>query len=310
MAGRVGSTQSALEPAGENARLIDQLTSVMTIGTVLITVIVLALVVIAIRSGSRRATTATWVIGGGIVFPVVVLTTLLAYSLVIGNALSVEAPADAVTIRVTGKRWWWEVRYPRPGGGEAIVSANEIHIPAGRTVKLLLDTDDVIHSFWVPPLAGKIDMIPGRVNHLVLRADRAGVYRGQCAEYCGAQHALMAFYVIAHDGDAYERWVAREARTAEANQPQAQRGRELFVSTGCASCHAVRGTQAQGRLGPDLTHLASRGTIAAGMFENNRAILTGWISNSQGMKPGNLMPPVKMPPEDLHALVAYLETLE
>ena len=310
MAGRVTAIQSALEPAGENARLIDQLTSVMTIGSMVVTFIVLALVVLAIRSGARRASTATWVIGGGIVLPLVVLTTLLAYSLVIGNALSVEAPADAVTIRVTGKRWWWEIRYPRPGGGEAVVSANEIHIPAGRTVKLLLDTDDVIHSFWVPPLAGKIDMIPGRVNHLVLRADRAGVYRGQCAEYCGAQHALMAFYVIAHEGDGYERRVDLESRTAETGEPQTRRGRELFASTGCASCHAVRGTPAEGRLGPDLTHLASRSTIGAGMFENNRGMLAGWISNSQGMKPGNLMPPVKMPAEDLHALVAYLESLK
>jgi cytochrome c oxidase subunit 2 len=173
---------------------------------------------------------------------------------------------------------------------------------------LLLDTDDVIHSFWVPPLAGKIDMIPGRVNHLVLRADRAGVYRGQCAEYCGAQHAFMALYVIAHENGDYERWLEREAAGA-AERSAATRGRELFASAGCAGCHTVRGTTAQGRLGPDLTHVASRISIGAGMFDNNPGTLAGWISNSQGMKPGNLMPPIRVPSGDLQALVEYMGSL-
>lgn len=300
-------SQSALEPAGSNALLIDGLTTVMVVGCASITVVVFAILVYVIRRGSSPASSRTWLIGGGVVFPVVVLTALLAYDLAIGNALSIEAPPDALTIRVTGKRWWWEVTYPHPGGGH-IVSANEIHVPVGRTVKLLLDTEDVIHSFWVPPLAGKIDMIPGRVNHLVFRTDRAGVYRGQCAEFCGAQHAFMAFYVIAHEAGAYEQWIEREARSA-GGAPD-QRGPAVFEAAGCGSCHTVRGTAAAGRLGPDLTHLASRVSLGAGMFEMNRGTLAGWIANSQAMKPGNLMPPIKVSPEDLQALVAYLEGLK
>ncbi|HYH42692.1 MAG TPA: cytochrome c oxidase subunit II [Burkholderiales bacterium] len=309
MAERLSATQSAFAPAGTNALLIDELTMVMVVGCALITVFVLGLVIFVTIRGRVETPIGKWVIGGGIVFPLVVLTALLAYGLIIGNALSVEAPDDAPTIRVTGKRWWWEVRYPDAPGGVRVVSANEVHIPVGRTVRLLLDTDDVIHSFWVPPLAGKIDMIPGRVNHLVLRADRAGVYRGQCAEYCGAQHAFMALYVIAHEPGDYERWLEREAAGAAAHA-EAGRGRELFATAGCASCHAIRGTPAVGRLGPDLTHVASRLSIGAGMFDNNEATLAGWISNSQGMKPGNLMPPIRVPPEDLHALVAYMASLK
>jgi cytochrome c oxidase subunit 2 len=301
-------SQSALEPAGSNALLIDGLTTVMVVGCAVITVLVLGILVYVILRGSRPASSRTWLIGGGVAFPVVVLTALLAYDLAIGNALSVEAPRDALTIRVTGERWWWKVTYPGPAG--PVVSANEIHVPVGRTVKILLDTEDVIHSFWVPPLAGKIDMIPGRVNHLVFRADRAGVYRGQCAEYCGAQHAFMAFYVIVHEPGAYEQWLEREARRADDAGPADQRGRAVFEAAGCGSCHTVRGTAAAGRLGPDLTHLASRISLGAGMFEMNRGTLAGWIANSQGMKPGNLMPPIKMSPEDLQAVVAYLETLK
>ena len=305
---RISATQSALEPAGSNALLIDGLTTVMVAGCGVITLVVLGLLLYVLRSGSSPASSRTWLIGGGIVFPAVVLTALLAYELAIGNALSVEAPADALTIRVTGKRWWWEVIYPGPGGGPHVVSANEIHVPVGRTVKLLLDTDDVIHSFWVPPLAGKIDMIPGRVNHLVFRAERAGVYRGQCAEYCGAQHAFMAFYVIAHEPGGYEQWIERESRSAPgAADP---RGPAVFEAAGCGSCHTVRGTAAAGRLGPDLTHLSSRISLGAGMFDMNRGTLAGWIANSQGMKPGNLMPPTRVSPGDLQALVDYLEGLK
>jgi cytochrome c oxidase subunit 2 len=309
MAERMSATQSAFAPAGTNALLIDELTTVMVVGSALITIFVLVLVVFVMMRGKVDAPVGRWVIGGGIAFPLVVLTALLAYGLVIGNALSVEAPDDAPTIRVTGKRWWWEVRYPDAANGARVVSANEVHIPVGRTVKLLLDTDDVIHSFWVPPLAGKIDMIPGRVNHLVLRADRAGVYRGQCAEYCGAQHAFMALYVIAHEPAEYERWLEREAAGA-GQGADGDRGRELFATAGCASCHAIRGTAAEGRSGPDLTHVGSRISIGAGMFDNTAATLAGWISNSQGMKPGNLMPPIRMPPQDLHALVAYVQSLK
>lgn len=309
MSGRPTALQSALEPASVNALIVDELTTVLVIGSAAIFALVMAL---AIHAAARRApevSTRRWVIGGGLVFPVVVLTALLAYALVVGNALSVEASADALAIRVTGKRWWWEVRYPNAGAGSAVaISANEIHIPVGRSVKLLLDTDDVIHSLWVPPLGGKVDMIPGRVNHLVLRAERAGVYRGQCAEYCGAQHAYMALYVIAHEPADFERWLEREAKPVETSA--AQRGHGLFSSAGCASCHSIRGTSADGRLGPDLTHVASRVSLAAGMLDNNRATMAGWIANSQALKPGNLMPPMKVSADELRALTDYMMSLQ
>ena len=304
--------QSALATAGAHAQLIEELTWVLVIGSTAIFALVMTLVWYALSRGPSPIASRRWLIGGGIAFPAVVLLALLVYALIVTNELSAHASESAPTIRVTGKRWWWEVRYAHPDARDALVtSANEIHVPVGRDVRLLLDTEDVIHSFWVPSLSGKVDMIPGRVNHLVLRANKAGIYRGQCAEYCGAQHAHMALYVVAHEPAEFERWLEREARPAagEMSAP-AQRGRALFTSAGCAQCHSVRGTSAVGRLGPDLTHVASRLSLAAGMLENNAGTLAGWIANSQALKPGNLMPPMKVSAEDLHALTAYMQSLQ
>ena len=305
-------TQSTLAPAGANAVLIDELATVLYVGAAVVFVLVMILAIYAAWRGFPRVSTTRWVVGGGIVFPAVVLTALLVYALLVGNALSVEAPDSALTIRITGKRWWWELRYPHPSASGALVtSANELHLPAGRTVRLLLDTDDVIRSFWVPSLSGKIDMIPGRVNVLVLRADKAGVYRAQCAEYCGTQHALMALYVRVHEEGGYEKWIRSETLEGrEANDDAARRGKALFATKGCASCHTIRGTPAVGRLGPDLTHVASRMSLGAGILDNNAGTLAGWIANSQALKPGNLMPPIRLPPEDLHALTAYVASLK
>jgi len=311
MAERLAALQSALAPAGPNAALIVELTTVLVIGASVVFAAVMALTLHALWRGAPRSSDSRWIVGGGIVFPVVVLTATLVYGVAVGNALSVEAPEGAPAIRVTGKRWWWQVRYPVSRSDDLfVVSANEIHIPAGRSVTLLLDTDDLIHSFWVPALGGKVDMIPGRVNRLVLRADKPGVYRGQCAEYCGAQHALMAIYVIAHEAADYERWLDRESGPARGDSSQLARGRELFMSTGCASCHAVRGTRAAGDLGPDLTHVATRISLAAGTLPNNRATIAGWIANSQALKPGNLMPPIRVAPEELQALTDYVMSLQ
>jgi cytochrome c oxidase subunit II len=210
-----------------------------------------------------------------------------------------------LAIEVVGHDWWWEVRYPD------FVTANEIHIPVGRAVHVELRTADVIHSFWVPSLTSKFDLVPNQKNDLWLMADRAGEYRGQCAEFCGAQHAGMAFLVVAQPEGEFDQWMAGQAAPARTpTDALATRGQQVLEGTACASCHTVRGTTADGDVGPDLTHFGSRQFIGAGVAPNDPGWLGGWIANSQTVKPGNLMPPQPLAPEDLNALIAYLETLE
>jgi cytochrome c oxidase subunit 2 len=214
----------------------------------------------------------------------------------------------ALTVQVIGEQFWWRVVYP--GGAE---TANEIHIPVGRSVRLKVTSNDVIHSFWVPRLMGKIDLIPGKVNTLLLRADEPGVYRGACAEFCGMQHAHMLVHVIAEPPPQFDAWLAREQRPArEAEDPAARRGAQVFARAGCINCHRLRigGGAIGGAAGPDLTHLASRRTLAGGMLDNTVGNLGGWIVNSQALKPGNKMPPIPLDGPDLQALLAYLRSLE
>jgi cytochrome c oxidase subunit 2 len=206
--------------------------------------------------------------------------------------------------------WWWEVRYPEQG----IVTANEIHVPAGQAVKLELTSVDVIHSFWAPSLHGKRDMIPGLTTTFWIQADQSGVYRGQCAEYCGLQHANMAFVVVALPPDEFAAWMsersaapARPAPAAPPSPADLPRGLAVFLRAGCAKCHSIRGTPAEGKLAPDLTHIGSRQTLAAGTVPNNRGNLAGWIANPQALKPGAKMPATYLPPEELFDLVSYLE---
>lgn len=220
-----------------------------------------------------------------------------------------EGGADLV-VDVIGYRFWWEVRYPGADPAGAVVSANEIHVPAGRTVLFRVRSADVIHSFWVPNLHGKIDMMPGRTNHIWVEATEPGTYRGQCAEFCGLQHANMAFMVVVHEPEEFEAWLARERLPApEPVEPLARAGREVFVGSACAECHTVRGTPADGRDGPDLTHIASRLTLAAGILPNTKGHLGGWIANPQAIKPGNNMPYVPLEAEEFRALLHYLQTL-
>ncbi|MBA2671043.1 MAG: c-type cytochrome, partial [Gemmatimonadetes bacterium] len=191
-----------------------------------------------------------------------------------------------------------------------IRSANEIHIPVGRRIQVFLESRDVIHSFWVPNLQAKIDMVPGQRNVTWLQADRPGVYRGQCAEFCGMQHAHMAFILVAHPEEEWEAWLAREREPAPVPVDSVLRyGRQVMETTACALCHNIRGTRARGTTGPDLTHIGSRRTLAAGMLANNRGNLSGWIANPQVLKRGSLMPRVDLGPHELHALVLYLESL-
>jgi cytochrome c oxidase subunit 2 len=307
-------TQSALAPAGPYADGIATLTWVMFIGAGLIFLVVMGLTAFASLAGPRGA---GWLgaravlIGGGIVFPIVTLSALLVYGLLVSRNLAAIGP-PALRIEVIGEQFWWRVHYLDASGAQRLVTANEIRIPIELPIEFVLKSRDVIHSFWVPSLAGKLDMIPGRTNAYRFAAQRAGVYRGQCAEYCGAQHALMAFYVVALDRNDFEQWYAREAAPAPepANEFLAG-GRALFLANGCGACHTVRGTTANGTIGPDLTHVGGRRSIAAGTFPTNRGTLAGWIASAQHLKPGNLMPSFgNLQGEELRAIAAYLESLK
>jgi cytochrome c oxidase subunit 2 len=249
-----------------------------------------------------------FVIGGGLVFPIVTLTVLVVLTLRTMIELSAPASAASLTIQVIGHQFWWEVRYP----DQHVVTANEIHIPAGQPVTLELSAVDVIHSFWVPQIMPKVDMIPGHPNTSWIQADQPGVYRGQCAEFCGVQHAHMAFLVVADPPGQFSAWMShQQAPAPQPDDPDIQRGAQVFASAGCITCHVIRvGAQPTGgSIGPDLTHVASRQTLAAGLLENNRGNLGGWIANPQALKPGNLMPVLNLNASDLSALLDYLESL-
>jgi cytochrome c oxidase subunit 2 len=300
--------QSALAPAGQAARDIVTVTTVLTVGAIVVLVVVMALLAYGARREGASVSEARWVVSGGIVFPVIVLTALFFYSTRMSDALHAAAPSDAVRIDVAGWQWWWEVRYP---GLPAAVSANEVHVPVGAPVELRLTSPDVIHAFWVPSLAGKLDMVPGRAHRLTFRADAAGVFRGQCAEYCGAQHAQMALVLVAEPAEAFAAWVAAQAAPAAApSTPDAARGLEAFHANGCAACHTIRGTEAQGQLGPDLTHVAGRRSLAAGSLRNDAGALRAWVAAGSVLKPGNRMPSyAHLETATLDAIAAYLATL-
>jgi cytochrome c oxidase subunit 2 len=297
--------QSALNPQGPDAAVIAEISWVLFAGGAVIFFAVMALAAWAVfgkRASTARLSPRVLIVGGGIVFPVVTLFALLVYSLVRAASLHPVDPA-ALRIEVVGEQWWWRVHYLDAEGRRDFATANEIRVPAGRPVELLLKSADVIHSFWVPVLAGKLDMIPGRTNRLRLRAERPGEFRGQCAEYCGGPHAFMALYFIAETPERFEQWAEAQRRAATASNP-------LFT-THCASCHTVRGTKAAGLLGPDLTHVGSRRSIGAGLLPNNAGALAGWIASSQHLKPGNLMPAFQsFSGEELRSLADYLENLK
>jgi cytochrome c oxidase subunit II len=234
-----------------------------------------------------------------------VLIGVFALSVRQMRAFATSGGTDELAVDVIAHDWWWEARYPN---GATV--ANEMHIPVGRPVRLRLATADVIHSFWVPQLGPKMDMIPGRTNELVIEADEPGRYRGQCAEFCGLQHANMIFWVEALAPRDYELWVEREASPATPpGGTIATRGQRLFERSSCAGCHAIRGTPADGALGPDLTHIASRRTIGSGVLPMTERDLSRWIADPQEFKPGTTMPRTEIQGRDLQALVAYLLSL-
>jgi cytochrome c oxidase subunit 2 len=276
----------------------------------LITTVVFVLLVVGLfRDGTRPGRALDGqrlIIGGGIILPAIVLLTLSGLTVWALKTDPAGASGD-VAITVIGHQYWWEVRY----AGTPAVTANEIHVPVGTQVRITLESTDVIHSFWVPALAGKVDMIPGHVNHLTIRADDPGTYRGQCAELCGIQHANMAFLVIAQPMGAYRAWLADQSEPARAPSGRlATTGRRTFTTQACAGCHTIRGTSAHGSAGPDLTHLASRRSLAAATLPNDASHLQGWITDPQHAKPGSLMPDVPITPAQANALVAYLRELK
>jgi cytochrome c oxidase subunit 2 len=257
-------------------------------------------------SGAAERRGVAWVVVGGAVLPALILIVVFAVTLRTLFALGAPPAAD-LTIRVAGRQFWWEVTY---ADGGAVVTANEIHIPTGRPVRLELTSPDVIHSLWVPNLQGKTDHIPGKTTVMWLQADRPGVSRGQCAEYCGIQHTHMALLVVAQPPAEFERWLAEQRRPAVApTDSLGRQGRDVFIALGCAYCHAVRGERTVGLLGPDLTHFAGRRTIAAATLPNTRENLAAWVVDPQRVKPGSKMPATQLAPEQLNALLSYLESL-
>jgi cytochrome c oxidase subunit 2 len=241
---------------------------------------------------------------------VAILVLFLGYDYSEGRIVGTRGDAD-ITVDVIGHQWWWEIQYPAAVPMQRITTANELHVPVGKLVQIRLKSADVIHSFWVPNLNGKRDLIPGYTTTVWFRADTAGVYRGQCAEFCGLEHAKMALYVIADPPDVFARWIAASLQPdAAPSDSLTARGQMVFLSANCALCHSISGTAAFGSVGPTLTHLKSRQTIAAGTLDNTKENLYGWIVNPAAFKPGTQMPPSTLAGQDLAALVAYLETLK
>ncbi|KQM95336.1 cytochrome B [Sphingomonas sp. Leaf22] len=302
--------QSALTVFGEEAATVRHLTIVMLIGAIVIACGVAALMIAAVRAPEGRLTLSGgmrligWV--GGVV-PVVVLLGLLLYSLPAMRPLPVAQ--NDLRIAVEGEQFWWRVRY-QPPGAAPVVTANEIRVPVGRTVQFDLTAGDVIHSFWIPGLAGKMDMIPGRTNRLIVRATKPGTFRGVCTEFCGLSHALMAFDVVAMEPAAFDAWLANERRPA-APAADTAAGARAFAANGCAGCHAIAGTDAAGAIGPDLTHLGSRSSLGAGTQPMTRTALVRFITDAPAVKPGARMPAYpQMPRQDAQAIAAYLESLK
>jgi len=323
-----GGSQSALNPQGFEAERLAHLFWLFTgvCGAVWGLVGIAMLTAITRRSefvtadplclDPRRERRASFVVGGLVSVTALILVafTLLSYLATRGLATT----GEALGIEVTGYQWWWNVKYESPDPSQVFDTANEIHVPVGRPVKIELKAADVIHSFWVPNLTGKQDLIPGQDNVLTFTARRAGRYRGQCAEFCGWQHAHMSFLVIAESQNDFDAWRAGQIKAANSlsgnrapatSAGNSSGGEHVFMTRGCALCHTIRGTDAGGRAGPDLTHLASRSTLAAGTLPNTKQDLLAWIADPQAIKPGNKMPKVPLDRSELEAVGNYLRTL-
>ena len=325
------AASSAIDPAANSgAELIDQLGTVLYVGSAVIFVVVMILAIYGVYGRGRAINAQRWIVGGGLVFPAVTLTVLLVYSLAVGNALNAIGSSNALQlflecfgvgsssaarpasdgvlrIHVIGKQWWWEVRYD-----DDVVLANEIRLPTNQPVELVLSTTDVIHSFWAPSLAGKVDMIPGRTTRLRLQTSEEGTFRALCAEYCGGQHALMALFVVTQDASEFNAWLEQQRQPITApSDPFLKLGHDAFFKGDCHTCHTIRGTSANATDGPDLTHVGGRKSLAAGVLNNHIGTMAGWIAGPQEVKPGNKMPETTVfTGTELRALAAWLGSLQ
>jgi cytochrome c oxidase subunit 2 len=314
---------SALVPAGVQAELIAWLWWIFVAVCTTVWVLVVAALAAAIWRGRRASLDAPpgvphagtdagthLTIGVATVATILTLFGLLAVTYATGRAMSSLDVTNAVELRIVGHQFWWEVHYEDTDPTRAVTTANEIHVPVGQPIALNLSSEDVIHSFWVPPLHGKIDLIPGHENHFAFRVDRPGIYEGQCAEFCGLQHAHMRIRVIAEPAEEFAAWLDAQRTPGKTPLDDAGwTGQHVLESRSCGLCHTVRGTNANGSVGPDLTHLASRTAIAAGALPNTSEHLQRWIVDPQGVKPGNTMPATALTPAELDALVGYLRSL-
>lgn len=308
--------QGSFDPKGPVARGMAELWWVMVaISVVVFLIVLVALWYAAFRRRDAVAESKTddvslspsrWIVWGGVVMPLVVLTVIFALTLSAMRSITPSLPSDPVVIEVVGNQWWWEIRYE----GHEFATANEIHLPVGEPVEIRLTSADVIHSFWVPNLGGKMDALPDYENSLVLQADEPGDYRGQCAEFCGLQHAKMGILAIARPRAEFDEWLAAQALPArEPSGALEMRGRDVFLEAGCPQCHTIRGTSANGDTGPDLTHVAARQTLAAVTIPNTPEHLSNWIADPDSVKSGTEMDPSPLGKEELEALTAYLGAL-
>jgi len=312
--------ESALDPAGPQAARINGMAWYMFAVSALVWMAVVTALLIAARKGSTRdladqsdsmnarlkrpVVTATSI-------TVLILIGLLVYDVATGHALASLPRDKALRIEITGHQWWWEATYVDPVAGRQVTTANEIHIPVGEPVQIIGSSADVIHSFWIPNLAGKKDLIPGHATATWIQADRPGIYRGQCAEFCGHQHANMAVLVMAESRDEFNSWYETQLLpAAPPSDSVSKAGEAVFMSKGCPLCHTVGGTRALGRIGPPLTHIGSSYTLAAGTLKNTRGNLAGWIVDPQGIKPGAKMPPNDLSGSELQAILSYLGNLK
>jgi|SRR5215213_5087783 len=312
--------QSALNPQGPHA---EHLANLFWVFTAVCSAIWLAVMIVLVIGLARRAPArldplqldrgrerrSVIMVSGTVVGTLLTVIALTALSFVSQRRLF--APdKPAITIKVTGLQWWWDVRYETDSPDQIVTTANEIYVPVGKPVAVKLTATDVIHSFWVPSLMGKLDLIPGQENELQFTASRPGIYRGQCAEFCGWQHAHMGLVVVALPVPMFQTWLSSQSLpAAEPEDPARKKGQEIFVSKACFMCHTVRGTSAGSRVGPDLTHFASRQTIASATLPMSRGNIAAWVLDPQGIKPGVNMPNVPLTPDELESLVSYLEGL-
>ncbi len=328
LTGCAGRQQSAVDPAGVFSGKITGLWwfFVAVLGAIFIAVMVFTLLALTRRHrgieqepieprhrpSERTEHKLTRVVAGATIGTVLILFVLLVASISTGKAISeISGKQNGMTIEVTGNQWWWHVRYQNDNPRLILVTANEIHIPVGTPVMIRGTSNDVIHSFWVPNLNGKRDLIPSRITTEWIEADRPGAVRGQCAEFCGLQHAHMALWVVAEPQDKFQEWMDQQLQPAVSpSDPVRQRGQQVFLNNACVFCHSIRGTSASGQVAPDLTHFGSRRTIAAGTLPNTKGNLGGWITDPQSVKPGNHMATIALNSSDLQPLLEYLESLK